>query len=54
VLLHVVEGAGTFCGEGSEARLAAGGTVVYAPGEEHAIAAGDGVLRFLAVIAPRP
>ena len=54
VIVTVLEGAGTFHGEEGEAVLRAGQSAVYAPGEEHAITAGDGPLRFQAVIAPRP
>ncbi|HEX6940857.1 MAG TPA: cupin domain-containing protein [Longimicrobiales bacterium] len=54
VIVHVTEGRGTFIGADGQALLAAGDTAVYAPGEMHAIEAGDGPLRFLAIIAPRP
>ncbi|HEX7117942.1 MAG TPA: cupin domain-containing protein [Longimicrobiales bacterium] len=54
VTVHVTEGRGTFIGADGRAELAAGETAVYAPGETHAIEAGDAPLRFLAIIAPRP
>lgn len=54
VLLQVVEGEGEFTGDTGELRLAAGGAVVYAPGEVHAIRAVERSLRFIAVITPRP
>lgn len=54
VLVHVVAGSGTFSGAAGEARLTAGETAVFAPGETHAMAADTEVLRFVAVIAPRP
>ncbi|MEX2572091.1 MAG: AraC family ligand binding domain-containing protein [Gemmatimonadota bacterium] len=55
VLIQVIEGAGVFHGEGSSAELSAGGTAVYAPGEVHSMEpAGNGTLRFLAIITPRP
>jgi quercetin dioxygenase-like cupin family protein len=54
VIVTVLEGSGTFHGADGEAVLRAGQTAVYAPGEEHAITAGDEPLRFQAVIAPRP
>lgn len=55
VMVQVVQGSGTFRGAGgAEARLAAGESAVYAPGEEHSIEADSGTLRFLAIITPRP
>lgn len=54
VIVSVVEGSGTFRGADGEAVLRAGEMAVYRPGEEHAIEAGNGPLRFVAVIAPRP
>jgi quercetin dioxygenase-like cupin family protein len=54
VSVQVIEGAGFFLGESGEARLGAGGTAVYAPGETHAIRSEGEPLRFLAFIAPRP
>lgn len=54
VILQVTEGEGVFSGADGELRLRAGETVVYAPGETHAITAPAGTLRFLAIIAPRP
>lgn len=54
VLVHVVAGSGTFRGADGATTLAAGQAAVFAPGETHAIEAGDAPLRFLAVIAPRP
>lgn len=55
VVVQVLEGRGVFRGVGSEAELGPGGTAVYAPGELHSMhPAGEGSLRFLAIIAPRP
>lgn len=55
VLVQVLEGDGVFRGEQSEARLSAGQSAVYAPGELHSMEpAGEGILRFLAIITPRP
>jgi quercetin dioxygenase-like cupin family protein len=54
VLVQVVEGSGTFEGADGSERLSAGESAVYAPGEVHAIIAGDGALRFNAFITPRP
>lgn len=54
VLVEVISGTGAFRGEDCEARLSAGGTAIFAPGEQHAIEAIGGPLRFHAIIAPRP
>jgi quercetin dioxygenase-like cupin family protein len=54
VIVTVLEGSGTFQGADGAAILRTGETAVYAPGEEHAIHAGDEPLRFQAIIAPRP
>jgi quercetin dioxygenase-like cupin family protein len=54
VVVQVLEGEGEFFGEGSEVRLAPGGTIVYAPDEMHSMRAVGGPLRFLALITPRP
>src|SRR5680860_237592 len=55
VVVQVLEGDGIFRGEDGEARLAPGQSAVYAPGELHSMEpAGDGNLRFLAIITPRP
>ncbi len=54
VIVQVTAGSGTFIGEDGRALLSAGETAVYAPGETHAIEAGDEPLRFLAILAPRP
>ncbi len=54
VILHVVSGQGIFIGDGDEARLAAGQTAAYQPGEKHGITAGEEGLRFLAIITPAP
>lgn len=54
VIVHVVSGSGTFRGADGEARLAAGESVVYEPGETHSMEAGVETLRFLAIITPRP
>ncbi|HET9983785.1 MAG TPA: cupin domain-containing protein [Longimicrobiales bacterium] len=54
VLVQVVEGAGTFTGDDGDAVLAAGAGAAFAPGELHAIDAGEDGVRFLAIIAPRP
>jgi quercetin dioxygenase-like cupin family protein len=54
VLVQVLAGSGTFRGADGEAVLGPGAAAVYAPGEPHAIEAGEVPLRFLAVIAPGP
>lgn len=54
VLVQVVSGSGRFHGEESAEVLSSGQSAVYAPGEMHAMYAGDEPLRFLAIIAPRP
>ena len=55
VVVQVIEGSGLFRGAESEARLGPGQTAVYLPGELHSMEpAGDGCLRFLAIITPRP
>lgn len=55
VLVHVIEGEGIFRGAHEEARLGPGECAVYAPGELHSMhPAGQGSLRFLAIITPRP
>ncbi|HET7276279.1 MAG TPA: AraC family ligand binding domain-containing protein [Longimicrobiaceae bacterium] len=55
VVVQVLEGEGIFRGEGSESHLLPGQAAVYAPGELHSMEpAGDGSLRFLAIITPRP
>lgn len=55
VVIQVLEGDGHFRGEQGEARLSAGQTAVYAPGELHSMKpAGEGSLRFLAIITPSP
>jgi quercetin dioxygenase-like cupin family protein len=54
VIVHVTAGEGLFTGQGEARTLRAGETAVYAPGETHAIDAGEAELRFLAIIAPRP
>lgn len=54
VVVQVVEGEGLFRGEGEEAHLRAGETVVFAPGETHSMRPVGGPLRFLAVLAPGP
>jgi quercetin dioxygenase-like cupin family protein len=54
VLAHVTEGRGRFMGSEGDALLEAGQSLAWLPGELHAIEAGDGPLRFLAVITPRP
>lgn len=54
VLVQVVEGAGTFTGEGASAVLRSGEAAVFAPGEIHAIRADAEPLRFLAVLTPSP
>lgn len=54
VIIVVLEGEGTFTGATGEARLGAGQSAAYEPGEPHAIRAHDVALSFLAVITPRP
>jgi quercetin dioxygenase-like cupin family protein len=54
VIVQVIAGEGVFRGEGDEARLAAGDTAVYAPGEMHSMDATAGPLHFLAILTPRP
>jgi quercetin dioxygenase-like cupin family protein len=54
VVALVLAGSGRFQGADSAAVLAVGQCAVFAPGEMHAIDAGDEALRFLAIIAPRP
>lgn len=54
VVVHVVSGSGVFEGADASVTLSAGEAAVYAPGELHAMAAGDEPLQFLAVITPRP
>ena len=54
VVVQVVEGEGVFRGEDGETRLKPGMTAVYAPGEMHSMAAPEGELRFLAILAPGP
>lgn len=54
VIVHVVEGAGTFRGEDGEVLLGPGETAVFAPGEEHGVQAASVPLLFLAVIVPGP
>lgn len=55
VIVQVVEGEGIFRGESDrELRLGVGGGAVYTPGELHSMEAVEGVLRFLAIITPRP
>jgi quercetin dioxygenase-like cupin family protein len=50
----VTQGSGSFQGDASAATLRPGEAAAFAPGELHAIEAGDEGLRFLALIAPRP
>ncbi len=54
VVVHVLAGHAVFQGEGDEQPLRTGDSAAYAPGEVHAILAGDEGIRFLAIIAPRP
>lgn len=54
VVVHVVAGAGLFRGEDGEARLEAGMSAVYAPGEMHSMEAAEGALHFHAIITPSP
>lgn len=54
VILHVVEGAGTFRGTAGESLLGPGETAVFTPGEEHAIEAAAVPLHFVAILTPRP
>lgn len=55
VVVQVLEGRGLFRGVESEAELGPGETAVYSPGELHSMRpVGDGSLRFLAIITPRP
>jgi quercetin dioxygenase-like cupin family protein len=54
VVIQVITGNGTFRGADGEAHLGPGATMVFAPGEDHAIEANGESLHFLAVITPRP
>ena len=54
VMVQVLAGSGRFEGASGSAELAAGAGAVYAPGETHAIYAGEDGVQFLALIAPRP
>ncbi len=54
VLVHVLAGHAVFQGEAGDEPLRPGESAAYAPGELHAIHAGDEGVRFLAIIAPRP
>lgn len=54
VIVHVVEGAGTFRGGNGEVLLGPGESAVFAPNEKHAIEANSVPLEFLAFISPRP
>lgn len=54
VVVQVIDGAATFIGGDGATVLTAGAGAAFAPGEIHAIDAGDAGVRFLAVIAPRP
>ena len=55
VVVQVLEGDGLFRGKEGEVRLGRGQAAVYAPGELHSMEpVGEGSLRFLAVITPRP
>ncbi len=54
VVVHVIAGHAVFQGDGDEEPLRTGESAAYAPGELHAILAGDEGVRFLAIIAPRP
>jgi quercetin dioxygenase-like cupin family protein len=54
VILLVTEGSGIFHGaDGSAASVSAGGMIMYAPGEKHAIGSDGGPVRFIAMILPR-
>ena len=54
VLVQVISGSGRFEGADASHTLKPGDTAAYAPGELHAIEAGQESLRFLAIITPRP
>lgn len=54
VTVHVTAGSGVFRGEEAEATLTVGQAAVFAPGEMHAVDAGNTTLRFIAIIAPGP
>lgn len=54
VTIHVTSGSGVFRGADAEHTLSAGEIAVFAPGEVHAMDAGEEPLRFVAVITPRP
>lgn len=54
VTVHVTEGSGLFMGADGSTRLEAGQAAVFAPDEIHAMEAGEGALRFVAIITPRP
>jgi quercetin dioxygenase-like cupin family protein len=54
VIIHVTHGSGEFQGGDTVATLQAGQSAVFAPGETHGMVAGPELLRFIAVITPRP
>ncbi len=54
VLVQVLAGSGAMRGDSGEAQVGVGSTIVYAPGEVHSMEAGEGGLRFLAVLTPAP
>jgi quercetin dioxygenase-like cupin family protein len=54
VILSVIEGTGTFLGQGHERSVQTGTLVTYAPNELHGMRATDGPLAVLAIITPRP
>lgn len=54
VIVQVVEGEGLFRGDGEPVHLKTGETAVFRPGETHSMKPVGEVLRFLAIITPRP
>lgn len=54
VIVSVLRGTGRFRGDTGEVELGAGQAAVFAPGEVHAMAAGEEPLAFLAILAPGP
>ena len=54
VVVTIVDGSGTFIGDGVTSPMKAGESVVYEPNEPHGMIAGEHGLRFVAVISPSP
>ena len=54
VVVTIVDGSGTFIGDGVKSLMKTGDSVVYEPKEPHGMIAGEHGLRFVAVISPSP